>query len=129
MDETTRMILAYIILALGFPMLAAKIIWFVPGAISTKMLAQVASRLDQFTDEAIEGFISVQLACLVFEQMGIQLVWKVPFTLIVVTSMWNWAKDNTFKIWPAMAGILSGFVFYPKVSLFLSFPPSHHLWT
>lgn len=34
MDETTRMIIAYAALLMGLPILAAKIVWFVPGAVA-----------------------------------------------------------------------------------------------
>jgi hypothetical protein len=122
------MIMAYTIVGMGLPMVAAKIIWFVPGAVSTRMLSQVALRLDQVTDAAIEGFLALQLAAIAFDQMGIQLIWKVPLTLIVATCLWNWVTDESFKTWPAAAGILIGFVSYPKVSLFLSLPLSLPLW-
>jgi hypothetical protein len=122
------MIMAYTIMGLGLPMVAAKIIWFVPGAISTRMLSQVALRLDEVTDAVIEGFLALQLATFAFDRMGIPIIWKVPLTLIVVTYLWNWVTDQGFKTGPAAVGIIIGFLSYPKVSLFLSLPLSLPPW-
>jgi hypothetical protein len=115
MDEATRMIIAYTLLLLGIPILAAKIIWFIPGVLSGKILMQIAYRLDQIADDAVEGFISLILACLVFEQMQLQVVSAVPIILIIVNSIWNWVKEEAFKAYPFMAGIVVGFFNYPKV--------------
>jgi hypothetical protein len=122
------MIMAYAIVGMGLPMLAAKIIWLVPGAISTRMLSQVALRLDEVTDAVIEGFLALQLAAVAFDRMGIQIIWKVPLTLILVTFLWNRITDQSFKTWPAATGILIGFASYPKVSLFLSLPLTLPPW-
>jgi len=128
MDETTKMIMAYSIVLLGLPMLAARIVWCLPGALSTRILSHVAHRLDQLADAAIEGFIALQIACLAFEKMGVQPGWKVPLILMTVTFIWNWFMEDLSKAWPSIAGILIGFVSYPKVSLFLSSLPAPHLW-
>jgi len=128
MDETTKMIMAYSIVLLGLPMLAARIVWCLPGAVSTRILSHLARRLDQFADAAIEGFIALQLACLTFEKMGVQPGWKVPLILMAVTFIWNWFMNDLSTTWPSIAGILIGFVSYPKVSLFLSSLPEPHLW-
>ena len=127
MNETIRMIAAYAILFLGIPMLAAKIIWFVPGAISGKLLAQIAGRLDQFTDAIIEGFISLLLACMIFTYLTLPIVWQVPVILIIVISLWSLAKEETFKILPSIAGIIAGFFLYPEVLLYLSVNLTSHL--
>ncbi len=113
--------------ALGLPLLAAKILWLLPAAVSTKVLGLIALRLEQVADAAIEGFIALLLAGLAFGQLGIPVVWKVPFLLIVVASLWYWAKDATYKIWPSMAGIVLGFVYFPKVLHWLSIPLTQRL--
>ncbi len=119
MDESTRMIIAYTLLLLGIPMLAAKIIWFIPGVISASILAQIAYRLDQIADDAAEGFISLILASLVFEQMELQVVLAVPIVLIIVNSIWNWVQEEAYKAYPFMTGIIVGFFNYPKVLPFI----------
>jgi hypothetical protein len=119
MDETTRTIIAYTLLLLGIPMLAAKIIWFIPGVLSAKILVKFADRPEQITDEAFEGFISLILACLVFEQMQLPVVSAVPIVLIVVNSIWNWVKEEAFKAYPFMVGIIVGFFNYPRVLPFI----------
>ena len=115
MDETTRMIIAYATLLFGIPVAAARIIWVIPGTISSKALAHIADRLDEFTDAAIEGFISLLLACLVFEHLELQIVWKVPLILIVVSSLWSWINEKTLYALASAMGIVTGFLLYPKV--------------
>jgi hypothetical protein len=115
MDEATRMIAAYATVLLGLPILAAKVAWFVPGSISALVLAQVSDRLDKFIDALVKGFISLLFACLVFEHFDIRIEWAVPIILTIVTSFWNWVNDGPYKVFPAMAGILIGFILYPKV--------------
>lgn len=120
MNETIRTISAYAMLFFGIPLVAAKVIWFIPSAISSKLLAQIAGRLDQFTDAVIEGLISLLLACLVFEYLTLPIVWEVPFILVIVISLWSLAKEETFKIFPSIIGVIAGFFLYPKMLLFLS---------
>ena len=127
MNETIRTISAYAILFLGIPLIAAKIIWFIPSAISAKLLAQIAGRLDQFTDAVIEGLISLLFACLVFTYLTLPIVWEVPFILIIVITLWSLAREETFKILPSITGIIAGFFLYPKVFLFLSINMTSHL--
>jgi len=115
MDEATRMIVAYATLLLGLPILAAKIAWFVPGSISAVVLAQVSGRLDKFIDALVKGFISLLVACLVFEHLSIRIEWAVPIILTIVTSFWNWVNDGPFGALPSVAGIMIGYILYPKV--------------
>ncbi len=115
MDETMRIIIAYAELVFGFPLLVAKIIWFVPSVILTKILVKIAGRVDQIVDAAVEGFIAILLACLVFDRLGLKIVWAVPLILIVVNALWDWAKDESFRAWSFTAGIILGFIIYPLV--------------
>ena len=69
MDESTRTIIAYASLFLGFPMIAAKVIWFVPGAIAALVLPRIAGQLDLFANEIAEGFISFLLTRQLFEHL------------------------------------------------------------
>lgn len=119
MDETTRLMIAYATLLFGIPILAAKIVWFVPGTISAKVLAQIARRLDRFTDAAIEGFLSLLLACLVFEYLNLRVQWAVPVTLIIVNLTWNWINGESLYAWLSTAGIIAGFLLYPAVLPYL----------
>jgi hypothetical protein len=113
MDESTRIIIAYAELVLGFPLLVAKIIWFVPSVISAKALGMIAGRMDQILDAAVEGFISILSACLVFDHFQLQTVWAVPVTLIIINCLWGWFKEEDFRSWSAALGIISGFWLYP----------------
>jgi hypothetical protein len=113
------MIIAYTTLLFGIPLIAARILWVVPGSISTKALAQIAGRLDEFTDAVIEGFIALLLAGLVFELLKLPVVWKVPVVLIIVSFLWNWLQGNTSHAWAFTMGIAAGFFLYPRVSPFL----------
>jgi hypothetical protein len=114
MDESTRTIIAYALLLFGFPMIAAKVIWFVPGTITAVALTQIAGRLDQFMNAIVEGFISFLLACQIFEHLKLPVVWAVPLILIMVTSLWNYSKPEGFKAFPAVLGIIAGIFLYPE---------------
>jgi hypothetical protein len=120
MDETTRMIIAYAALLLGLPTLAAKIVWFVPGAVAGVILSHVVKGLDTLMGAVIEGFISLLFACLLFEHLQIPVVWKIPMILIIVSFLWNCSKAQAFNAFPSMAGIVTGFYLYPKFWLFVS---------
>ena len=115
MDETTRGIIAYAAVLFGIPLLAAKVVWFIPSAISAKPLTLIAGRLDEFADGFIEGFLSVLLACLLFERLGLPIAWAVPCVLITARMFWNWANSGSFSVWPSLVGIIAGFFLYPKV--------------
>jgi hypothetical protein len=120
MDETTRMIIAYAALFMGLPVLAAKIVWFVPGAVAAVIFSHIAEGLDTFIDAAIEGFISLMFACLLFEHLNVPVVWKIPMIMIIVSSLWSFTKSEVFIVFPSIAGIIAGFFLYPKVWLFVS---------
>ncbi len=119
MDETMKMIIGYGALLTGLPLVTAKILWLVPGAVLGAILAKFAARLDQVTHAAISGFLAILLTCLAFKYFDLPLVWEVPLLLIVVNSIWNWAKEEAFTAWSADAGIVIGFIFYPGVRGFL----------
>jgi hypothetical protein len=116
MDETTKLIIAYAATLSGIPILAAKILWLVPGAISSTILVPISRRLDQIAGELFAGFISLLLACLLFEHLGLTVAFKVPIILIIVNTFW---KPETFQAVPFTVGAVTGFVFYPKVVLLL----------
>ena len=114
MDESTRIIIAYAELIVGFPLLVAKIIWFVPSVILTKALGMIAERLDLIVDAIIEGMIAVLAACLVFDHFQLRTAWAVPVTLMIVNCLWNWAKEEAFRAWASALGIICGFLLYPN---------------
>jgi hypothetical protein len=120
MDESTRMIIAYGTLLFGIPLLAAKVLWFIPGAISAPVFSHIAHQLDQFINAAIEGFIALLVACLVFNHFHLPVVWKMPITLIIVTSFWNMAGGRAWSALPSILGIVAGFFLYPKAMPFLA---------
>jgi hypothetical protein len=113
MDESTRTIIAYGLLLVGFPMIAARIIWCVPGAIAALLLTRIAGRLDLFVDAIAEGFISFLLTRQIFENLMLPVVWEVPLILIMITSLWNYSKPEAFKAVPSVLGIIAAIVFYP----------------
>ncbi len=120
MDEPTRMIIAYGTLLFGIPLLTAKILWFVPGAISAPVFSCIAHQLDEFINAIVEGFIALLVACLVFEHFHLAVAWKVPITLIIVTSLWKRTDGGAWGALPTIIGIIAGFCLYPKVMLFLA---------
>lgn len=120
MDESTRMIIAYATLLVGFPMLAAKVIWWIPGAVASMILAQIAGRLDEFTNAAIEGFISFLLAGQLFDHLQLHVLWGIPLVLIVVTLFWSFIRPASCGAFPAVLGIIAGFFLYPRM---LMYPP------
>jgi hypothetical protein len=117
MDETTKLIIAYATMLTGIPIIAAKMLWFVPGSISNRLLVHISRGLDEISDDAIAGFISLLLACLLFEHLGLKIVYKIPLILIVVNAVW---KKETYHVVSFMAGAIAGFVLYPKVLPHLS---------
>jgi hypothetical protein len=113
MDESTRTIIAYALLFFGFPMIAAKVIWFVPGAVASLVLTRIAGRLDLFVDEIAEGFISFLLTRQIFEHLILTVVWQVPLILIMITALWYYSKPEGFKALPSVLGIIAGIVLCP----------------
>jgi len=115
MDEATRLIIAYGTLFIGIPLLTAKVLWFVPGAISRPVFSLIARELDQFIGAAVEGFLAQFLTCLVFQHFQLPVAWKVPIALIIVTLIWNRAGGGTWGALPSILGIVSGFFLYPQL--------------
>src|SRR5574340_684396 len=115
MDESIKITIAYAELVLGLPLLIAKIVWLIPSAILTKILARMADRMDQIIDGAIEGFISILSACLLFDHLQLEVVLAVPIILIIVNSLWDWSKEEFFRAWSSTAGIIAGVFLYPIV--------------
>jgi hypothetical protein len=122
MDESTRTIIAYASLLFGFPMIAAKVMWFVPGAIAAPVLTRIVGRLDLFADEIAEGFISFLLTRQLFEHLILPVVWEVPLILIMVTSLWNYSKPEGFRAFPSVFGIIAGIFLYPGGLVYPSIP-------
>jgi hypothetical protein len=122
MDESTRTIIAYAALFFGFPMIAAKVIWFVPGAVASLVLTRIAGRLDLFVDEIAEGFISFLLTRQIFERLILTVVWQVPLILIMITLLWHYSKPDGFRALPSVAGIIAGIVLCPGELVFPLIP-------
>jgi hypothetical protein len=117
MDESTRTIIAYGTLLFGIPLLTAKILWFVPGAISASVFSHITHQLDRFINAIIEGFLALLLACLVFNHFHLPVVWKIPITLIIVTSLWHTASGAAWSAMSSILGIIAGYLLYPQVML------------
>lgn len=117
MEESTRILIAYAELISGIPLLFAKILWFIPSVTLTKVLSHVARDIDQILDAAVEGFIAIVFVCVVFDQLSLQISSIVPIILIIVNSLWDWAKELAYKGWPSAVGIITGFILYHPVLL------------
>jgi hypothetical protein len=117
MDESTKLIIAYATMLTGIPIIAAKMLWFVPGSISGRLLVHISRGLDEISDDAIAGFISLLLACLLFEHLGLEIVYKIPLILIVVNAVW---KKEMYHVVAFMVGTVAGFALYPRVLPHLS---------
>jgi hypothetical protein len=124
MDESTKIIIAYASLLFGFPMIAAKVLWFVPGAIAALVLTRIAGRLDLFANAIAEGFISFLLTRQIFEHLALPIVWEVPTLLIIVTAFWYYPKPEGFRALPSVLGIITGILLYPGG---LVYPQIHFL--
>jgi hypothetical protein len=127
MDESTRTIIAYASLLLGFPMIAAKVIWFVPGIVAALVLPRIAGQLDLFANEIAEGFISFLLTRQIFEHLMLPVVWEVPLILILITSLWYYPKPDGFKAFPSVLGIVAGILLYPGELVYPSIPLIAHM--
>lgn len=127
MDESTRTIIAYASLLFGFPMIAAKVIWFVPGAIASLVFTRIAGRLDLFVDAIAEGFISFLLTRQIFEHLILTVVWEVPLILIMITSLWYYSKPEGFKALPSVLGIIIGILLYPGALVLPPIPLIAHM--
>lgn len=125
MDDTTRLVIAYAILLLGIPLMAAKIIWAIPGTVTGIVFEQIIGGLRKVTTAVAEGFLSLLLTCLVFEYLNIPVVIAVPAVLIILHIIWyEFVSQTEMNSLPSVAGIVIGFLVYPKV---LTFLPVHLL--
>jgi hypothetical protein len=120
MGEATRTIIAYAALLMGLPMLAARIVWFVPGAVAALILAPMVTGLDRFISAVAEGFLALVFACLLFEHLGLEVAWKIPVILITVKFLWNCTQSEILNAFPSIVGIVAGFFLYPEAWLFVS---------
>lgn len=120
MEESTRIIIAYAELIIGIPLLFAKIVWLMPSIILAKVLSNVVQGMAQIVDAAVEGFIAIFLACLVFDRLNLQIASGVPIILIIVNSLWDWVKESAYRGWPSAVGIIAGFILYDHVRLLLA---------
>ena len=122
MDEATKLIIAYATTLLGIPILAAKVLWYVPGGLSSRILDPISRQLDEIAYEACEGFLALVLACFLFDHLGLELVMKIPIILVMVHFVWKGQFHQTVAF---MLGAITGFLYYPRVlpvlaTLFLS---------
>jgi hypothetical protein len=119
MDEATRTIIAYASLLLGLPLLAARILWYFPGAIVAIVLKPIVSGLDRCVDATVEGFVALFLACLLFDRLGLTVAWKIPAILTVASYFWGRTREGSLNALPSISGIFAGFILYPEAWLYL----------
>jgi hypothetical protein len=115
MDEATKAIIAYASLIIGLPLFVAKIVWFIPSAVSGRILSRIATRLDKVVEASFEGLISILIACLLFDHLLFHITLAVPIILITVNALWEWSKDETVGVWPASVAMAVGFYYYPRL--------------
>ena len=120
MEESTRIIVAYALLIIGIPLLIARLIWFIPGVILNKAISNIVQGIDHILDAAVEGFIAILLACVVFDWLNLQIPAGVPIILFIISSLWGWAKGSAYKVWSSALGITAGFILYRHVMLLLA---------
>ncbi len=113
MEESTRMVIAYALLLAGLPMIAAKVLWCVPGAFAALVLKRIAGQLDLLVDAIAEGFISFLMTRQLFEHLQLSIVWQVPLILILVTLLWNYFRSEGVRAFPDVLGIIAGIVLCP----------------
>ncbi|MHB8770779.1 MAG: hypothetical protein ACYC7J_07285 [Syntrophales bacterium] len=113
MEESTKLLFAYFSLLIGFPLIAAKALWCVPGALTAPVFTRIAGRLDMFVADIAEGFLSFLLARQIFEQLYLSVVWQVPLILILVTWFWNCSRPDGLRAFPSVLGIIAGIVLCP----------------
>jgi hypothetical protein len=112
MDEATKLIIAYAATLLGIPILAAKVLWYVPGAVSSRVLDPISRQLDEIAYEACEGFLALVLACFLFDHLGLPVVMKIPIILVMVHFVW---EKELYQTVAFMLGAITGFLYYPRV--------------
>jgi hypothetical protein len=113
MEESTKILIAYASLLFGMPMMAAKLLWCVPGTITTPVFSRIAGRLDVFVDAIVEGFLSFLLTRQLFEMFHLSLVWQVPLILILVTWFWSSWRADGLRAFPSVLGIVVGIILCP----------------
>jgi hypothetical protein len=113
MEETLRFFFAYAELAIGIPIMIAKLIWFIPSIILTKFLIKISRRRNQLVSASAEGFIAILLACQIFEHYHIQIAWTIPVILILVRAVWHWGEEDSFGKLASTASMIAGFLLYP----------------
>ena len=108
-----KTILAYGELIFGLPLLVATMIWFIPSLVIAKTIGKISDRLSDIIDAGMEGVLSSIFACVVFYWLGVKITWAIPIILVIVTSLWESARKESFRAWPAAVGIIIGFFLYP----------------
>lgn|GEM_PF-2767296 len=128
MEESTRTLIAYASLLIGFPIIAAKLVWCIPSAIATPVLTRIAGGLDLFVDATAEGFISFLLTRQLFELLQLSVVWQVPLTLILVIWLQTHFRQGNVGALPYVLGIIVGILFYPGGLAYPSIPLIARMW-
>lgn len=113
MEESTKILIAYAALLFGIPLIGAKLLWCIPGAIAAPVFTRIAGRLDTFVDAIAEGFLSFLLTGQLFEQLQLSVVWQVPLLLILITSLWNYLWPEGLRSFASVLGIVAGIVLCP----------------
>ena len=119
MSETIKIAIAYGGLVCGAPLLAAKIIWFVPGTVLAKALGKIARPLDDIVGGAIEGLISILAACLMFSQLDVRITLAVPGIVIAVTLLWESGKEAAYRLKTSVIAIVAGYFLHPAIFRYL----------
>jgi hypothetical protein len=122
MDESTRILIAYTLLLFGFPMIAARALWCLPGAVASLLLVRIAGRLDVLMNEIVEGIFSFLVARYLFESLQLTMPWQVPLILIFGASLWSYSRQDHFGALPTVLGILIGIALCPGALVLPSLP-------
>ena len=122
MDESTKILIAYTLLLFGFPMIAARVLWCLPGAVASLLLTRIAGRLDLLMNEIVEGMLSFLAARQLFESLQLSMAWQVPLILIFGASLWSYSRQDDFGAMPTVLGILIGIAFCPGALILPSLP-------
>jgi hypothetical protein len=107
---------------MGFPMMAAKVIWIVPSKITAPVMKHIAGGLDRVVTPAAEGFLSFLMTSHLFNYLQLAFEWQVPLLLIMVTSLWKHFQGEDFGAWPSLLGIFIGMVICPRGLSYPSMP-------
>ena len=123
MDESTRTLIAYTLLLFGFPVIAARVLWCLPGAVASLLLTRLVGRLDLLVNEIAEGILSFLAARQLFESLQLTMAWQVPLILIFGASVWSYSRQDDFGALPIVLGILIGVAFCPEAMILPYLPP------